>query len=313
MAGPLRWLTLCALLLCWARVPAASEELEVVSDKDMLSLIQTEKYVVVLFSKMDCKPCIQLEKELAAIRGDLVDSLGAWVIKALRSPLAKVYSPDGEPAIVFFRQGIPMLYEGPANEDNIHEALMLGREPAVKELTDDTFEHLTQAATGATTGDWLVMFYSQDCVLCNRLRARWESLASQLSGRVNIAMVNAKGLGVSTGRRFEIKQYPSFVMFHLGKLYRYTMIKYDAPTLLSFATGWYKNVPSEKVPAPKTPFDNFLDASLEFLQDNSFALKVIVGSLVILGVVLLITLRRRHCIHHCHHTPVSKGGQRKKE
>lgn len=31
------------------------------------------------------------------------------------------------------------------------------KEPAVKELTDETFEHLTQAATGATTGDWFVM------------------------------------------------------------------------------------------------------------------------------------------------------------
>lgn len=31
------------------------------------------------------------------------------------------------------------------------------KEPVVKELTDDTFEHLTQAASGATTGDWFVM------------------------------------------------------------------------------------------------------------------------------------------------------------
>lgn len=29
--------------------------------------------------------------------------------------------------------------------------------PTVKELTDDTFEHLTQASSGATTGDWFVM------------------------------------------------------------------------------------------------------------------------------------------------------------
>lgn len=31
------------------------------------------------------------------------------------------------------------------------------KEPTVKELTDDTFEHLTQASSGATTGDWFVM------------------------------------------------------------------------------------------------------------------------------------------------------------
>lgn len=33
----------------------------------------------------------------------------------------------------------------------------------MKALNDDTFEHLTQAATGATTGDWLVML----CVKIN--------------------------------------------------------------------------------------------------------------------------------------------------
>jgi hypothetical protein len=27
-------------------------------------------------------------------------------------------------------------------------------------LTDESFEHLTQAATGATTGDWFVKFYA---------------------------------------------------------------------------------------------------------------------------------------------------------
>ena len=34
--------------------------------------------------------------------------------------------------------------------------------PEVKifiEQTDTSFEHMTQAATGATTGDWLIMFY----------------------------------------------------------------------------------------------------------------------------------------------------------
>ena len=42
-------------------------------------------------------------------------------------------------------------------------AVNAGNEPTtatnVRELTDDNFEHDTQAATGATTGDWLVEFY----------------------------------------------------------------------------------------------------------------------------------------------------------
>ena len=32
-------------------------------------------------------------------------------------------------------------------------------------LTDDNFEHLTQAATGAPTGDWFVAFKAPWCVV----------------------------------------------------------------------------------------------------------------------------------------------------
>ena len=37
------------------------------------------------------------------------------------------------------------------------EFITTNREPRVVLLNDESFEHLTQAATGATTGDWLVM------------------------------------------------------------------------------------------------------------------------------------------------------------
>jgi hypothetical protein len=41
-----------------------------------------------------------------------VDTLNAWVVKAVNSQLVRLYSPNKEPALVFFRHGIPLLYEG---------------------------------------------------------------------------------------------------------------------------------------------------------------------------------------------------------
>jgi hypothetical protein len=43
------------------------------------------------------------------------------------------------------------------SEDLILHTFVSNKDPVVKELNDETFEHLTQAATGATTGDWFVM------------------------------------------------------------------------------------------------------------------------------------------------------------
>jgi len=46
---------------------------------------------------------------------------------------------------------------GPPTEEDLLSKIQRAQETAVKNLDDSNFEHLTQAATGATTGDWLVM------------------------------------------------------------------------------------------------------------------------------------------------------------
>lgn len=53
-----------------------------------------------------------MENELIHIREDLVDSLSAWVVKVVNSQMLRLYSPGKEPALVYFRHGIPLLYDG---------------------------------------------------------------------------------------------------------------------------------------------------------------------------------------------------------
>ena len=44
-----------------------------------------------------------------------------------------------------------------------------------------------------------------------------------------------------------------FFSFRNGRMYRYTLEKYDVDSLDSFVNGWYNNVPKENIPLPKTP------------------------------------------------------------
>lgn len=166
----------------------SSNSLEKIDDNEFINLCATEKYVIVLFSKLtlfcknmriafvsilitfyyycwiiwflgkpECKDCETIENELIAIREDLVDSLNAWVVKIDNSNLVHLYNPSKEPSLVFVRHGVPLLYHGKINDELILHTFRENIEPAVRELDDSNFEHLTQAASGATTGDWFVL------------------------------------------------------------------------------------------------------------------------------------------------------------
>ncbi|XP_026294009.1 thioredoxin domain-containing protein [Frankliniella occidentalis] len=280
------------LILAFASCCASPGSLEVVNDDELVNLFRSEKFVVVLFTKKDCESCEVLEKELTSLREDLVDALNAWVVKAVSSSMVKLYSPTKEPALVFFRHGVPLLYDGPINDELILHTFTDNKEPVVKELNDNTFEHLTQASTGATTGDWLVMFYSDNCVDCQRLQARWEAVGAKLKTRMNVARVNKGAAGAATGRRFGVQEVPSFILFRQGRLYRYQIPKYDVTSFASFATDWYKNAKAEKIPPPKSPFDDFTQMIADYLRENPWIFWVGFASFVI-GLIFSLIQKRR--------------------
>ncbi|XP_050296804.1 thioredoxin domain-containing protein [Anthonomus grandis grandis] len=260
-------------------------QLELIQDDELVNLIRSEKYVVALFTKKYCEECENYENELTGLREDLVETLNAWVVKLVDSSMLRLYTPSKEPQIVFFRHGIPLLYDGPLNDELILHTFTNNKEPAVKELNDDNFEHLTQAASGATTGDWFVQFYTTDCVDCQRLQARWEAVGAHLKSRMNVARVNRATTGAKTARRFDIFEVPTFVLFKQGKMYRYHNQDFEIKSFVAFAQDWYKNMKSERVPVPKSPFDDLVAATVTFMKENPYLWQVGFGSLL-LGILL---------------------------
>ncbi|CAK1546060.1 unnamed protein product [Leptosia nina] len=248
-----------------------SENLRSVSDDELLQLIKEEEKLLVLFHKPNCKECDKLESLVDSLQEDFEKQLNALSVKVINSHLARLYSPTKEPAIVFFRHGVPLLYNGEANEGELYGYLEQNQSPSVKELTDKIFEHLTQAATGATTGDWFVMFYGASCVECQRLHAVWEGVGATLRGRVNVARMDSNLAGSLTAKRFKVTKLPAFLFFRLGKVYRYDIPKYDIKSFVIFAQDWYKNVKGEAVPLLSSPFDEIVDWCVEMIK---FSIKV---------------------------------------
>ncbi|CAH0407295.1 unnamed protein product [Chilo suppressalis] len=258
--------SLIFILMCFWGSLKTENVLQSVSDDDILQLIKDYEKLIVFFTKLDCDICNKFENHLDSLQDDFEKHLNAPTVKAVNSHLAKLYSPSKEPAIVFFRHGIPMLYNGEADETDIYTFLETNQSPAVKELTDKIFEHITQAATGATTGDWFVMFYGASCVECQRLHAVWEGVGATLRGRINVARMDANLAGVNTAKRFKVTKLPTFLFFRLGKVYKYDLPKTDIKSFVSFAQDWYKNAKGDKVPLLSSPFDEIVDWCVEMIR-----------------------------------------------
>ena len=91
-------------------------------------------------------------------------------------------------------------------------------------LNDQNFEHETQAATGATTGDWFIYFYSPHCMKCKFMSPEWKFFAERMKEQqvpVNIAKVDVEA-NPQTVRRLRVFSFPTYLYFKGGFYYNYT-------------------------------------------------------------------------------------------
>lgn len=70
------------------------------------------KLIGFVSAKPNCDVCNKLEEHLANLYDDFVKHINALTVKIENSHLSRLYSPTKEPAVVFFRHGVPLLYDG---------------------------------------------------------------------------------------------------------------------------------------------------------------------------------------------------------
>jgi protein disulfide-isomerase-like protein len=130
-------------------------------------------------------------------------------------------------------------------------------------LDSENFEHLTQASSGATTGDWMVEFYAPWCGHCKHLAPVYEEVATELKGEVNVAKVDASKER-SIGSRFEIKGFPTILFLSHGQVYKYKG-KRTKDALVEFAKGGYKLKveDAQPVPQPMGPVAEFFNVFIK--------------------------------------------------
>lgn len=179
--------------------------------------------------------------------------------------------------------------------------VLIKGESDVVVLDSSNFEHLTQASTGMTTGDWMVEFYAPWCGHCKTLAPTFEEVATALKGEVNVAKVDA-AKERAIGSRFEIRGFPTILFLSHGNVYKYKG-KRTKDALIEFAKGGYKLKvdDAEPIPAPKSAIQEFTsvftkawDGAMKDIQRGKFftpnVLTVIMPSffMVIMAIIVCI-------------------------
>jgi protein disulfide-isomerase-like protein len=122
-------------------------------------------------------------------------------------------------------------------------------------LTDDTFEHQTQASSGQTTGAWFVKFYAPWCGHCRAMAGTWAELAAELQDTgVIIADVDATANPITTDRfNGLVKGFPTLLLFRDRAVFKYKGAR-DLESLKTFAKETFVEARRNDVPGPPSAF-----------------------------------------------------------
>jgi len=171
-------------------------------------------------------------------------------------------------------------------------AVTLGED--IVHLTDDDFEHLTQASTGHTTGDWFVMFHATWCGHCKAAIPKWQEFAELKKGLINVAAVNAPDCP-NTADRFSVRGYPSFVFLKGGKMYDYNGGR-DVSSWDTFALSGYASEEAKEVPGPLTWFSKFIRDLEGDFEEIIMRRLAATGIILAFGILFGIMLSMCFCI-----------------
>lgn len=205
-------------------------------------------------------------------------------VASTNSPLAKSYRLDGTQTVLYARKNhfgdtYVTQFVGDLNDPDMDEMFltMWARDNShsfIRDLTEENFEHLTQASSGATTGDWLVAFGTDAASWKDAAAARLalDTVAAEYKHQLSVAFVDIKtnpklaerfrviSASTSTGNPLILRY------FRLEKMYSFDLDKLNFQTLRAFVTGGYRHVKSEKVPTEPTPFDQLVESVVARLK-----------------------------------------------
>ncbi|XP_031337168.1 uncharacterized protein LOC116166353 isoform X2 [Photinus pyralis] len=162
-------------VLQWLIQQRTEDRIELITRVMLESYVEDTQYLAVYFYKQNCHVCEQILENLENI-DDECDVYGIHLVRIQDPQLAKRYSIKTFPALVYFRNGNPLLFEGDLqNEQSVLEWLV---DDDNRELADE-IESVNERMLVRLLNEsplLAVFFYEEDCPECDEILEQLEEI-----------------------------------------------------------------------------------------------------------------------------------------
>ncbi|XP_015185696.1 PREDICTED: uncharacterized protein LOC107071316 isoform X2 [Polistes dominula] len=196
-------------VLQWLITQKTEDRVELITRVMLEAFVEETQYLAVYFYKQNCHICDEILEGLERV-DDECDVFGIHLVKIQDPQLAKRYSIKTFPALVYFRNGNPLLFEGDLqNEESVLEWLIDddNRELAdeIESVNERMLERLLDESPFLA-----VFFYDEDCAECDEIM---ESL-EKIDGEADLFGIDfVKISSTETAEKYNILNVPSLVYF----------------------------------------------------------------------------------------------------
>ncbi|XP_022825605.1 uncharacterized protein LOC111355775 isoform X4 [Spodoptera litura] len=197
-------------VLQWLITQKTEDRIELITRVMLENMVEETQYLAVYFYKLNCHICDHILEGLESI-DDECDVYGIHMVKIQDPQLAKRYSIKTFPAMVYFRNGNPLLFEGDLqNEESILEWLIDDDNRELADEIESVNERMLERLLYES--HLLVVFFydDEDCAECEEIL---ESL-EQIDGEVDQFGIDfVKIASQEAAATYNIVNIPSLVYF----------------------------------------------------------------------------------------------------
>ncbi|XP_063877639.1 uncharacterized protein LOC135109832 isoform X15 [Scylla paramamosain] len=197
-------------VLQWLILQKTEDTIETVNRNMLEVMLEDTQYLAVFFYKPNCRACETVLAELENI-DDECDLYGIHMVKIQDAQLAKRYGIKTLPALIYFRNGNPLIFDGDLSvESSVYEWLVDDDNRELQGALEEVNKHMLSKLVETNPFVAAVFINEDDCTECEQVLHELENIDEEVDMYgIDFVKINDP----DAAHRFNILHTPALVYF----------------------------------------------------------------------------------------------------